>query len=305
MAPNPYETLGIKKDASEAEIKAAYRKLAKKNHPDLNPGDTTAKQRFADISSANDLLSDKDKRAAFDRGEIDASGQPRQQQPFYRDYAGTEGTQRYRQSGGFGGQAPGGGFESSSFSEIFESMFGGKRAAQQAAPASDAHYSIEIDFLEAAKGASKRVTMPDGAALDIIIPPGVSEGQQLRLKGKGHASRNGDVVGDAYVELHIRPHDMFARDGNNITIELPVGFHESILGAKVSVPTIHGPVSMAIPKGATTGQTLRLKGKGIKSGDQFVRLKIVMPKVIDPELEKLAGDWAKAHPWDPRGKGGA
>ncbi len=294
MAANPYQTLGITKDASDADVKSAYRALAKKNHPDLNPGNEAAKTRFSEIAAAYDLLSDKGRRAAFDRGEIDGSGQPKQQQ-FYRDYAAGETGQRYRQAGGFTGF--GGGGEHGQFSDIFSSMFGG--AGRAGAESSDVHYLIEIDFLEAAKGAAKRVTMPGGAVLDIVIPEGVNEGQKLRLKGKGKAGR-GTQAGDAYVELRIKPHPAFTREGNNITVELPIGFHESILGAKVPVPTVRGPVTMAIPKGATTGQTLRLKGKGVKNGDQFVRLKIVMPATIDPELEQLVASWAKVHGYDPR-----
>jgi DnaJ-class molecular chaperone len=302
MAANPYDSLGVKKDATDAEIKSAYRKLAKKHHPDMNPGEA-GKAKFAEISSAYDLLSDKTKRAAFDRGEIDGAGQPRYQQQAYGGYPGgfpgADASQRYRQSAGFGAggpqQAPPG-FEPNSFKDILDSMFGGGIGPQ---PKTDARYSIEIEFLEAAKGGSKRVTMPDGTVLDMTIPEGVNEGQQLRLKGKGHKGRNGQV-GDAYVELHIRPSDTFTRDGRDITVEVPIGFHESVLGAKVSVPTIHGKVEMAIPKGATTGQTLRLKGKGVKGGDQFVKLKIVMPQKIDAELEGLVADWAKKHGYDPR-----
>jgi DnaJ-class molecular chaperone len=303
MAASPYETLGLKKDASEAAIKAAYRQLAKKHHPDLNPDDKGAKLRFAEISSANDLLSDKDKRAAFDRGEIDAAGQPSQQNT-YRDYAGTKQGRKYRPSSpppgfeGFTGEA--GGFDPSQFGDIFGSMFGGGRA--QTAENLDAHYTIEIDLLEAAKGASKRVTMPNGAVLDITIPEGVSDGQQLRLKGKGNAGRDGKT-GDAFVELHIRPHPLFTRDGNDIRTDLPIGFHESILGSRIEVPTIHGPVAMAVPQGASSGRILRLKGKGIKGGDQFVKLAVVLPSTIDAELTGMIGEWAKTHAYDPRSKG--
>jgi DnaJ-class molecular chaperone len=300
MAASPYETLGIKKDASEAEIKAAYRQLAKKHHPDLNPGDASAKLRFAEISSANDLLSDKDKRAAFDRGEIDAAGQPSQQNT-YRDYAGTEQGRKYRPASpppgfeGFEGGA--GGFDPSQFGEMFGSMFGGGRA--RAAENLDARYTIEIDLLEAVQGAAKRVAMPGGAVLDITIPAGVSEGQQLRLKGQGNAGRDGKT-GDAFVELRIRPHKLFTRDGNDIRIDLPIGFHESILGSKITVPTVHGPVAMAVPQGASSGRILRLKGKGIKGGDQFVKLEIVMPPAIDAGLRGMIGEWAKTHAYDPR-----
>ena len=305
MAGNPYDILGVKKDASEAELKAAYRKLAKKHHPDLSPGEA-AKAKFADISHAYDLLSDKEKRTRFDRGEIDNNGQPRAPS-FNQGYPGGDAAQQYRQSAGWStgaGMDPrmnmggGGNMDQGSFRNIFESMFGGGGGIGPQ-PNIDAHYSIEIEFLEAAKGGAKRITMPDGQVLDLTIPEGVTEGQQLRLKGKGHKGRGGQV-GDAYVELHIRPSETFTREGKDISVELPIGFHESILGTKVSVPTIHGKVEMSIPKGATTGQTLRLKGKGIKGGDQLVKLKIVMPKKIDALLEDVISDWAKTNSYDPR-----
>lgn len=288
MAKNPYEILGIKKDANEAEIKAAYRKLARKHHPDLNPGEKNAGEKFKEINSANALLSDKEKRVAFDRGEIDMEGQPQyrqQQQHTYRDFA--EGPQggRYQFNGG-------------DFN--FEDLFAGLRGSAGGAgfgrqPPADTHYSIEVDFLEAVRGAKKRVTMPDGKTLDINIPEGIEEGQQLRLKGQG-SQRSGD----AYVEIHIRPHPFFSRKGNDITIELPMSLPESVLGGKIQVPTIHGPVEMMIPKGASSGATLRLKGKGVKAGDQYVKLKLTMPKEIDSELEDAIRKWSETHAYNPR-----
>ncbi len=290
MAKNPYEILGISKNASEAEIKAAYRKLAKKYHPDLNPGNKDADLMFKELNAANDLLSDKEKRAAFDRGAIDEQGQPRyhqQQQRTYRDFA--EGPQggRYNFSGGD--------FDLSDLEGLFGAFTGKGRAS--AAP-KDVRYTIEVDFLEAARGAKKRVTMPDGKSLDIAIPEGIEEGQQLRLKGQGQQGTNG--AGDAYVAVHIRPHPFFARKGRDVTIELPVALQESILGAKIQVPTIHGPVDMTVLKGASSGATLRLKGKGIKGGDQFVKIKIAMPAEIDAELETAIRNWAKTHSYNPR-----
>ena len=323
MARDLYETLGVAKDADEAAIKAAYRKLVKKHHPDLNPGNKEAEQRFRDLGTANDILSDKDKRAAYDRGEIDATGQPRApQQPFYRDYAqGPQGA-RYNASGnatgprhaaGAGGAGGFAGFdpndpELGGFSDIFSSLFrGGRggfgRGGADTAP-ENSRYTIEIEFLEAARGGKKRVSLPDGRSLDLTIPEGIDEGQQMRLKGQGAKGANGQA-GDALVEVHIRPHPSFTRDGNDIRMEVPIGIHESALGARISVPTIRGPVEMAIPKGASTGSTLRLKGKGIKAGDQLVKLRLVMPPKVDPDLEKALGDWAKTHAYDPRaGKGG-
>jgi len=286
MAKDPYEILGVSKNASEADIKAAYRKLAKKHHPDLNPSNKDADAKFKEINAANDLLSDKDKRAAYDRGEIDASGQPKQQQ-FYRDYAqGPQGA-RYYHFGEEGG-------ERFNMDDLFGSFFrGAQHGAGFTPPPEHSRYSTDIDFMEAALGGRKRVTMPDGRTLDIVIPEGIEDGQQLRLKGQGE---NG---GDAYVEVHVRPHPQFTRKGQDVYIELPIGFDESILGSKIEAPTIHGPVEVTIPKGASSGATLRLKGKGIKKGDQYVKIKIVMP-AIDAELEEAIRQWSQKHHYNPR-----
>jgi DnaJ-class molecular chaperone len=287
MAKNPYEILGINKDASEAEIKKAYRKLARKHHPDLNPSDKSASEKFKEINTANALLSDNEKRAAFDRGEIDMEGQPqhRQQQQTYRDFADGPQGGRYQFNGG-----------DFNFEDLFSGL-GGRAGGPGFGrpPPNDVHYSIEVDFLEAARGAKKRVTMPDGKSLDITIPEGIEEGQQLRLKGQGSKPS-----GDAYVEIHIRAHPFFIRKGKDITIELPISLQESVLGEKIQVPTIYGAVEMAIPKGASSGVTLRLKGKGIKGGDQFVKLKLVMPKEIDAELEEFIRKWSETHAYNPR-----
>ena len=289
MAKNPYDILGVKKDASEDEIKLAYRKLAKKYHPDLNPGDKSAIDKFKELNTANELLSDAAKRAQFDRGEVDMEGQPQyrqqqqqQQQSTYRDYAGGAQGSRYNAGGGDFDWAD------------LEGIFGGFGGARPQAPR-DAHYTIEVDFLEAARGAKKRITMPDGKTLDITIPEGIEAGQQLRLKGKG-----ADASGDAYVAVQIRPHAFFTRKGKDVSVEVPIALQESVLGGKIEVPTIHGAVEMSIPKGASTGQQLRLKGKGIKGGDQYVTLKLVMPKEIDGDLEEAIRSWAKTHAYNPR-----
>lgn len=291
MAKNPYEILGVNKDASEADIKSAYRKLAKKYHPDLNPTNKNADEKFKELNAANDLISDPEKRAAFDRGEIDMQGQPRyQEQPqqrTYRDFAeGPQGS-RYNSAGG--------NFDFSDLEGLFGNLGGRAGGARSGRPSTDAHYSIEVDFLEAARGAKKRVTMPDGKTLEITIPEGIEEGQKLRLKGQGV-----QPSGDAYVEIHIQPHSFFTRKEKDITIELPIALQESVLGEKIQVPTIHGSVEMTLPKGASSGATLRLKGKGIKGGDQYVKLKLVMPKEIDAELEEAVRKWSLTHAYNPR-----
>jgi DnaJ-class molecular chaperone len=298
MAQDPYEILGVGKKASAAEIKAAYRKLAKTHHPDLNPG-KASEARFREIGAAYGLLSDAEKRASFDRGEIDMAGQPRQQE-FYRDQAAGASGRKYREQPRWDpqDQQAGPGFDAGNFSDIFSSMFGQGFGGGGSGVSLDAHYAITVDFLEAALGASKRVTMPDGKVLDLKIPAGIAEGQQLRLKGQGNKGKAD--TGDAYVEINIRPHPTFTRQGNDIFLELPIGFHESILGRRVPVPTIHGTVEMAIPAGAHTGRTLRLKGKGIKGGDQLVRLVVTMPPTIDPELREAIETWAKTHSYNPR-----
>jgi DnaJ-class molecular chaperone len=282
----------VAKDASDADIKSAYRKLAKIHHPDLNPG-KDSEARFREIGAAYGVLGDAEKRARFDRGELDMAGQPRQQE-FYRDHAASEQGRKYRNTSSYRQQAaPGTGFDPRDFGDIFGSMF------SRGGVSLDARYAIEIDFLDAARGVAKRVTMPDGRVLDLKIPAGIAEGQQMRLKGQGNKDRDG-AAGDAYVEIHVLPHPVFTRSGNDIAMELPIGFQESILGSRVNVPTVHGTVQMAIPVGANNGRVLRLKGKGINGGDQLVTLRIVMPPVVDPELTEAIGRWAKTHSFNPR-----
>ena len=301
MSKNPYEILGIGKDASDADIKSAYRKLAKKYHPDLNPGNKEADVKFKELNAANDLLSDKDKRASYDCGEIDMEGQPQyqqRQQRTYRDYADGPQGGRYHFNGGD--------FNLSDLESIFGNF--GRGSAQGKGnpfegfepPPADVHYKIEVDFLEAARGAKKRVTMPDSKTLDISIPEGIEEGQQLRLKGKGKPLPQSSQAGDAYVEVHIRPHRFFTRKGRDITAEIPIALHESILGGKIQVPTIHGPVEMNVPKGSGNGTTLRLKGKGIREGDQYVKLVLVMPRIINADLEQAIKTWSEKNAYNPR-----
>ncbi len=311
MAKDPYNILGISKTASDEEIRSAYRKLAKKYHPDLNPENKEAVDKFKDVSAAYDFLKDKEKRAAFDRGEIDMQGQPRwagqagagpqQGRQYYRDFAQGDGDNRYYSTGNINPEDLG---------DIFGSMFGGATRAhagggfedifrrQQNA---DVNYRLEIDFMDAALGAQKQITMPDGKSLNLKIPEGVKEGQKLRVKGKGQTLADGRT-GDAYIEILIRPHKHFARKGNDVYSDVPIGIHEAVLGGKINVGTIHGEVQMNLPKGTSSGKQFRLKGKGIRKGDHYARIKITMPATVDPELERLIREWANEHAYNPRGR---
>ncbi len=301
MNADPYKTLDISKTATEAEIKAAYRKLAKQYHPDLHPDKKDARTKFNEIGAAYQLLSDADKRAAFDRGEVDASGQQKQYEQYtYRDFAEGPQANRYyhfNQADRFTDQAAGDGTH---FTDLFSSLFGDHFKQEPGAPTSQtAALKLEVAFLEAALGAKKRIKFTDGRELDLTIPAGIDEGQQLRLKGQGLKNKQG-MAEDVLIEIAIRPHPQFTRQGKNIHSEIPVGFQESILGSKINVPTIHGNVAMTVPTGANSGTKLRLKNKGIQNGDQLVTIRIVMPPKIDAELEKIVSEWAKTHTYNPR-----
>ncbi len=297
MKQNPYDILGVGKDATEQEIKSAHRKLVKKYHPDLNPSDKKAGEKFQQINAAYELLKDKDKRAAFDRGEIDMQGNPTQQYNYYRDYAdGGAGGNRYYHSST-------GGFSEEDIHDIFSSFFSGNVGGQQAGfkrRSLDAYYTIEVDFLDAALGAEKQITMPDGKILKLKIPAGINDGQTLRLKGQGAHGDVNNMPGDAYVEVHIRPHKFYRRKGNDIYIDLPITIDEAVLGGKVKVPTIHGAVEVTIPSGANTGKTVRLRGKGIKGGSQYLRLQLVLPEKIDDDLQEYMRQWSSKHSYNPR-----
>jgi DnaJ-class molecular chaperone len=296
---DPYEVLGVKRDASPKEIQKAYRRLAKKLHPDLNPGNADAEKQFKEVTAAYDLLSDPEKRARFDRGEIDASGAERPQQRFYRDFAGSA-SNPYTSDAGFADFADFGG------DDILSAIFGRRgRAQPRRRRGSDVHYRLDVDFLDAVNGATRRITLPDGSVLDVTIPPGTRDGQILRLRGKGRLGAGGGPAGDALVEIRVRPHRYFRRRGDDIELEMPVSLAEAVLGGRVEAPTPTGPVTMTVPKGANTGTVLRLKGKGVprangSRGDEYVTLKVALPDKPDPELERLIAEWQPGKDYNPR-----
>jgi DnaJ-class molecular chaperone len=321
---DPYDVLGVQRNASAAEIKSAFRRLAKKLHPDANKHDPKAASRFAEINAAYEILGEPDKRKAFDRGEIDAEGKPRFQGfegfgrragagaggpgGFGREGAfetftwGPEGTQRA------GGRA-GGGFE-----DLLKDMFGGGRGRAGggfqfdqedfgAAAGRDITASLTITLPEAAKGVTKRVQLPTGKEVEVKIPAGLDEGQQIRLKGQGLAGPGGRI-GDLLIAVSIEPHPVFKREGADLRLDLPVTLYEAVLGAKVRVPTLDGAVELAIPAGTNAGRTFRLKGKGYpakdRKGDLLATIRIVLPETRDPELEELMRKWRSSQPYDPR-----
>ena len=293
---DPYEVLGVSKTASADDIQKAYRRLAKKLHPDLNPGDKSAEEKFKEVSAAYDLLGDAEKRGRYDRGEIDASGaeKPQPQRRYYRDFAES-------------GQGAGQGFQSG-FGDLDEDVLAeifGRRGANLKMRGGDVRYHLAVDFLSAVNGAKPQLALPDGSEITVTIPPGTRDGQILRLKGKGRPGYNGGEPGDALIEIEVRPHPLFKREDDNIRIELPVSLAEAVLGGKVKTPTPTGDVMLSIPKGANTGTVLRLKGKGVPKadgshGDQYVTLKVMLPDKPDPELEEFIARWSKTQAYDPR-----
>jgi DnaJ-class molecular chaperone len=291
LAADPYTVLGVKKNASQDDIQKAYRRLAKKLHPDLNPGNKQAEEQFKEVSAAYDLLGDADKRARYDRGEIDASGAERPQQRYYRDFADGAGSP-YANDAGFADFA--------GADDILSQIFGREGRANIRMRGSDVHYRLELDFLDAINGGKRQITLPDGSVLDVNIPAGTHDGQILRLRGKGRPGIGGGPPGDALVEIEVRPHRIFTRKGDDIHVDLPISLSEAVLGGKVKVPTPSGPVTMTAPKWSNTGTVLRLKGKGVprvdgSKGDEFVTLKVMLPEKPDPELEKFVAQWRGAY----------
>lgn len=300
MAEDPYKVLGVQRDAADDDIRRAYRKLAKELHPDLNPSNrAAAEERFKKVSAAYEIVGDATKRGQYDRGEIDANGE--QRRTYQRAHSG---------GGPFGGRAggtrPG---EESGFSDIFSDLFGAGRRGEGASGfgmrGRDVRYTLEVDFLEAATGAKKRVTMPDSGVLDITVPEGVADGQTLRLKGQGSPSPRGSEAGDALVEIKVRQHALFKRSGDDILLEVPITIDEAVLGAKIEVQTISGRVQVAMPKGTSSGRVFRLKGKGVRNtttgntGDQLVSVRIVLPETIDSELSYFMQEWRQKHGYNP------
>ena len=295
---DPYSTLGVAKTASEAEIKSAYRKLAKELHPDKNKDNPKASEKFSDVTKAYDLLSDKTKRAQYDRGEIDGEGNPAM--PF--GYGGGGGGFRGdpRGQGGFGN-------DGADFGDIFEGLFGGRGGGgpfggfggRSAPPPKGANvaYRLSVSFIDAATQAPQRIALADGATIDLKLPAGVETGTQMRLAGKGQAGPGG--TGDGIVTITVKDHPFYEREGANIRLDLPVTLNEAVKGAKIKVPTVDGPVMLSIPAGSSSGKVMRLKGKGFSQksggrGDQLVRLMVDLPP-DDEALIKLLSEWT-----DPR-----
>ncbi|GAB4147192.1 MAG: J domain-containing protein [Sphingomonadales bacterium] len=311
---DPYAVLGVAKTASDAELKKAYRKLAMEYHPDRNRDNPAAAERFKEVSAAYDFLSDPDRRRQYDAGEIDAEGRPKA--PFGYDYAGAggpgAGAQHYEFRGspedlfrdlfGFGGGA--------SFEDLGEAQRGsaGRRGFRPQRRGQDINYSLTVDFLDAARGGEKTLTLQGGKTLKVKIPSGLKSGQQIRLAGQGQPGLLGGPAGDALITVTVRDHPFFSRDGDNLLLNLPITLPEAVLGGKIKVPTLEGSVMLSIKKGTSSGQTLRLagkgfaKGKGGERGDQLVTVQIVLPEDQDGALASAIEQWQKNHSYRVRGK---
>jgi DnaJ-class molecular chaperone len=313
LAQDPYVELGVSRTATADEIRKAFRKLAKQHHPDQNPGNKASEEKFKRVSAAFDLVGDPDKRKKFDAGEIDADGRETM-----RGFSGGnpfgQGGGGFRGGGGFNGGAQG--FEGGAFDDILNEMFsgGGGRSRGRGfegfgggfqSRGSDVRATLEIDLEDAITGAKKRIAFSDGRTLDVTIPKGAADGQVMRLKGQGAPGRGG--AGDALIEINIRPHPLYRREGDSLVMDVPVSVPDAVLGGKVTAPTPDGSVTLSIPKGSNSGQILRLKGRGLATakggrGDLLARLMVMLPETVDPELEKLAEAWRKDRPYAPKRK---
>src|SRR3954452_14379204 len=324
---DPYEVLGVSKGASQEDIKKAYRKLAKKLHPDANKKDPKAATKFAELNGAYEIVGDESKRKAFDRGEIDAEGKQRFQgfegfggRPGAGPFGGREGNfesftwgpDGIRRTGARGGGGPSGG---QGFEDILSSMFGGRArggpgAAFEAGDigsalrGQDVRATASMTLNEGAQGGTRRLDLPIGKEMEFKIPPGIADGRQIRLRGQGMPAPHGGPPGDVLITVSIAPHPLFKIDGQNLRLDLPVALYEAVLGAKVRVPTLDGAVELAVPANTSSGRTFRLKGKGLPgnpgAGDLYVTLRIVLPDGKDAELEELMKKWRYEKPYDPR-----
>ena len=294
---DPYETLEVERSATAAEVRKAYRRLAKKLHPDLNPGSKDAETLFKNLSNAYDLLSDAERRRQFDAGEIDAAGAVKSHGKFYKDYAGSAGADgAYENHSAF--------TDFAGAEDIFAELFRRRPGQSPRVRGQDQTYGLLIEFLEAINGATKRVTLPGGGILDVAIPAGFRAGQTLRLRGKGAPSDGEGQPGDALVEVSIKPHPYFVRHGDDIHIELPITLAEAVLGARIRAPTPSGVVMLTVPKGSNTGAVLRMKGRGVLKpdghGDELIKLKVMLPQAPDEALEAFLGAWTPSPDYDPR-----
>ncbi len=323
---DPYDVLGVGRSASQAEVKRAYRKLAKENHPDKHAGDKKAQAKFAEINSAYEIVGDKDKRGQFDRGEIDAEGKPRFQgfqggpgqggfenidpSAFADIFAdinrGGGGARTFRFSTRPGPGARAGGFDPDE--DVFSSLFGAAGRAQRGGrppPGADIRADVAVTLEDIAAGKKPRVALPTGKTVDFTLPKGVADGQIIRLQGQGQASPGGGPPGDALVTIRFVPHPLFKAEGADLRLDLPVSLDEAVLGAKIPVPTLSGKVQVTIPPGSSSGRTLRLKGKGLPAqqghGDLLVTPRIVLPAAADGELEALMRRWRGETHASPRG----
>lgn len=297
MAGDPYKELGVSKGASADEIKKAFRKLAKELHPDKNPGDKASEERFKRITAAFDLLGDAEKRAKYDRGEIDADGREQ-----YRGFSGgAGGGGRSGGFSGFGGSGQRGGFEDIDLSDLFAGFGGGANRGFGGGKGQDIRATLEVSLEEVISGTTRRIQFSDGRMVDVAIPKGASDGQVVRLKGQGAPGRT--QAGDAMIELRIVPHALYRREGADLHMDLPVSVPDAVLGGKVTVPTPEGKVMMSIPKGSNSGKVLRLKGRGGyadgKRGDLLAKLMVTLPDEEDELLVRFAEDWRKNRPYTP------